>query len=202
MSLERWTLPEGAIQVRGEPRIALAPPVIHEIRQRIAPAVAGVRKRLESTLSTPHTSWRMGMRVGIDLVRTSDVETSVATFGERYLRRVFTDAEVAYANASPDQTSARLAARFAAKEATMKALDLSERGVNWNDIEVVKLPSGAPSIVLHGRAAEAAANVDLSVSLSHEGDYATAVVLTWASAPTTPSGAPSARSPASSRKTQ
>ena len=144
----------------------------------------------------------MGMRVGIDLVRTSDVATSITTFGDRYLRRVFTDAEVAYANASPDQSAARLAARFAAKEATMKALDLSERGVNWNDIEVVKLPSGAPSIVLHGRAAEAADNVDLSVSLSHEGDYATAVVLTWGSAPTTPSGAPSARSPASSRKTQ
>lgn len=125
----------------------------------------------------------MGMRVGIDLVRTSDIATSIATFGDRYLRRVFTEAEVAYANASPDQATARLAARFAAKEATMKALDLSERGVNWNDIEVVKLPSGAPSIVLHGRAAEAATGADLSVSLSHEGDYATAVVL--GPAPTT-----------------
>lgn len=123
------------------------------------------------------------MRVGIDLVRTSDVGASIASFGDRYLRRVFTEGEIAYATASPDQTTARLAARFAAKEATMKALDLSERGVNWNDIEVVKLPSGAPSIVLHGRAAEAAADLDLSVSLSHEGDYATAVVLSLSREP-------------------
>lgn len=121
-----------------------------------------------------------GLTVGVDLVRTQSVAESVAEFGERYLRRVFTDGEVAYARSVPDLMNARLAARFAAKEAAMKALDLSERGVGWRDIEVTRSASGAPSIALHGEAAAAHAERGepaLSVSLSHEGEYATAVVV-------------------------
>jgi len=121
-----------------------------------------------------------GLTVGIDLVRTHSVAESVSAFGDRYLQRVFTDGEVAYARAVPDLMHARLAARFAAKEATMKALDLGERGVGWRDIEVIRSPSGAPSIALHGLAAavhgERGAPA-LSLSLSHEGEYATAVVV-------------------------
>jgi holo-[acyl-carrier protein] synthase len=118
--------------------------------------------------------------VGIDLVRVSRVAESLHRFGERFLRRVFTDGEIAYANTSPELASERLAARFAAKEATIKALDLVELGVGWRSIEVERGPRGKCRLVLHGparAAADAAGVAELSVSLSHEGDYATAVVL-------------------------
>ncbi len=117
--------------------------------------------------------------VGIDLVRVSRVEESLAQFGERFLRRVFTDGEIAYANQAPALAAERLAARFAAKEAAVKALGLVERGVGWREIEVTRAPSGACQLSLHGAARDAAAEagvVELAVSLSHEGDYATAVV--------------------------
>jgi holo-[acyl-carrier protein] synthase len=120
------------------------------------------------------------MSVGIDLVQLSRIRESLATFGDRFLHRVFTDGEVAYATATPELTPARLAARFAAKEATVKALDLVERGVGWREIEVTRGPSGAPQLVLHGAARAAAVEAGdptLSLSLSHEGDYATAVVI-------------------------
>lgn len=125
----------------------------------------------------------MGMRVGIDLVRVEDVRRSLATFGEAYLRRLFTADEIAYAHepgASADVTAERLAARFAAKEATRKALCLDQAGVGFCSIEVVRAPSGACSLALHREAREAAERgriAELSLSMSHEGDYATAVVV-------------------------
>jgi holo-[acyl-carrier protein] synthase len=118
--------------------------------------------------------------VGIDLVRVSRVAESLERFGDRFLRRVFTDGEIAYAHTSPALAPERLAARFAAKEATIKALDLTDQGVTWRSIEVEREPRGKCRLVLHGparRAADAAGFAELSVSLSHEGDYATAVVL-------------------------
>ena len=126
------------------------------------------------------TAGAQSVSVGIDLVQLSRVEESLATFGDRFLRRIFTDGEIAYATATPSLTAARLAARLAAKEATVKALDLAERGVGWREIEVTRRPSGAPALLLHGNAlaaAEEAGGPALSVSLSHEGDYATAVVI-------------------------
>lgn len=128
------------------------------------------------------TAFAPRMSVGIDLVDIRRVAESVATFGDRFLRRIFTDAEVAYANEAPALSVARLAARFAAKEATVKALDLAERGVGWREIEVVRGASGAPALALHGharRASEEAGSPALSLSISHEGDYATAVVLAY-----------------------
>jgi holo-[acyl-carrier protein] synthase len=121
------------------------------------------------------------IRVGIDLVRVSRVEESLARFGERFMRRVFTPGEIAYATSAPALAAERFAARMAAKEAAVKALRLAEQGVGWREIEVQRDASGACELVLHGTACDiaAAAGVDdLSVSLSHEGDYATAVVVT------------------------
>ena len=113
------------------------------------------------------------LRVGVDLVRVSRIADSLDAFGERFLRRVFTPGEAAYAT-----TPERLAARFAAKEAVKKALELD--GVAWCDIEVARRPSGACSVILHG-AARAAADAlgarELALSMSHEGDYATAMVV-------------------------
>jgi holo-[acyl-carrier protein] synthase len=108
------------------------------------------------------------MKIGIDLVQISRIAESVATFGDRFLHRIFTDGELAYARGVPE----RLAARFAAKEAAKKALDLD--GVSWRDLEVVRTPSGACELVLHGRAARP---VSLALSLTHEGDHAAAVVI-------------------------
>jgi len=116
------------------------------------------------------------LRVGIDLVQVSRIAESMSLFGDRFLRRVFTDAEIAYAESAPDLSPMRLAARFAAKEAAKKALGLD--GIGWRQIEVQRAPTGAVELVLHGEAAAAAPEGGgLAVSLSHEGDYATAVVV-------------------------
>jgi holo-[acyl-carrier protein] synthase len=124
----------------------------------------------------------MSTAVGIDLVQVSRVEASLARFGDRFLRRVFTEGEIAYARAAPNATAERLAARFAAKEATIKALDLAERnvGIGWRQIEVLREDSGKCRLILHGAArvaADDAGVAELSLSMTHEGDYSAAVVL-------------------------
>lgn len=115
------------------------------------------------------------MRVGIDLVRISAISESLERFGNRFLQRVFTPAEVAYAISAPMLAASRLAARFAAKEATRKALRLD--GIGWRDIEVVRQPDGACEIQLHGIAKARCGADRLALSMSHEGDHATAVVI-------------------------
>ncbi len=129
----------------------------------------------------------MRLCVGIDLVMVSRVARSLDHFGDRFLKRIFTDGEIAYARAAPALTHERLAGRFAAKEATMKALGLAGRGVGWREIEVVTADSGAPELRLHGEARTLAAGAgDLALSLSHEGDFATAVVVTHIESSPTP----------------
>lgn len=121
------------------------------------------------------------VRVGVDLVQVSRIAESLKLFGERFLRKTFSTEEIAYATAVPALTAERLAARFAAKEAVIKALGLHASGLAFRDIAVRRLPSGACEMVLRGPAAKAAATLGagaLAVSLSHEGDYAVAVVVT------------------------
>jgi holo-[acyl-carrier protein] synthase len=121
------------------------------------------------------------MGVGIDLVQVSRIAESLALFGARFLRRVFTEGEIAYATAVPALTAERLAVRFAAKEATIKALRLAEHALSWRDIEMQRAPSGACAMVLHGEVSRAASRAgvgDVAVSCSRAGDYATAVVVT------------------------
>jgi holo-[acyl-carrier protein] synthase len=115
----------------------------------------------------------MGLRVGIDLVQVSRIAASLESFGERFLARVFTPGELAYARTRPES----LASRFAAKEAVKKALELE--GVGWTEIEVVRRASGACDVQLHGaaRVAAEALGAELSLSMSHEGDFATALVV-------------------------
>jgi holo-[acyl-carrier protein] synthase len=126
------------------------------------------------------------LRVGIDLVQISRISESLEKFGERFLRRIFTEGEIAYATSAPGETPARLAARFAAKEATIKALGLVDQALSWHDIEVRRGPTGACAVTLRGpagRAAERAGLGELAVSLSHEGDYATAIVIARVNVP-------------------
>jgi holo-[acyl-carrier protein] synthase len=119
----------------------------------------------------------MPLRVGIDLVRSASIALSIHEHGDAYLERVFTAQEVADCKRDP----LRLAARFAAKEATMKVLrPHPDDAVPWPSIEVVRNAPGAPSIRLHGPAAalaEQAGLSDLQVSFTHEDEYAAAVVV-------------------------
>lgn len=120
------------------------------------------------------------VRVGIDIVSISRIAESLERFGQRFLDRVFTADEIAYATSVPALSAQRLAARFAAKEAALKALQLADQGIRWTDVEVRRDQCGNCDLKLHG-AAQAAARIggiaSLAVSLSHEGEYAAAVVL-------------------------
>jgi holo-[acyl-carrier protein] synthase len=134
---------------------------------------------LSMPLVEPAMPSQVGLRVGIDVVQISRVAESLERFGERFMRRLFTADEIAYANQAPRLVAERLAARFAAKEAALKAFDLGQEGVDWRDIEVRKLPGGACRLALHGKAAALAAARgadEIAISLSHDGDYATAIV--------------------------
>jgi holo-[acyl-carrier protein] synthase len=118
--------------------------------------------------------------VGADVVEVAQVERSIATFGDRYLRRVFTDREIAYCTADGRDPAPHLAARFAAKEATCKALRVGDAPVDWRWIEVVRHADGACELVLHGGMRALARRRGAHawrVSISHDGAYAIAFVL-------------------------
>lgn len=118
--------------------------------------------------------------IGVDLVEVQRIELSIQRFGERFLKRVFTDAERQYCE-SKANASERFAARFAAKEAAMKALGTGwTGGVTWRDLEVARAPSGKPSLVLHGIAKQRASELGfrrLELSLTHTHEYAMAQVV-------------------------
>ncbi|GAC1321452.1 MAG: holo-[acyl-carrier-protein] synthase [Chloroflexota bacterium] len=120
------------------------------------------------------------MRVGIDLVSIADVSASIAQFDRGYLDRIFTPREQQDCTGEAEQFASRLAARFAAKEAAIKVLCPGDQGLGWTSIEVQRAPDGWPELVLHGAAGALALQHGLTsfaVSLSHEGAYATAVVV-------------------------
>lgn len=113
---------------------------------------------------------------GVDIIEISRVRQVLERYGQRFLERVYTPGEIGYCRGR----ASNLAARFAAKEATMKALGTGVRGVGWKDIEVVRQESGAPSIRLHGRAKVRARRLgvrEISLSLSHSREYAVAFVV-------------------------
>ena len=123
-----------------------------------------------------------GVRVGIDTVSVPSIVDSLAHFGERFVQRFFTAQEAADARAVQGDAAMheRLAARFAAKEAVIKALDLPEAGIGWRDIELTRGANGRPALALHGRAAEVAKALGVrewAVSISHEREQACAVVV-------------------------
>ena len=123
------------------------------------------------------------IRVGTDLVQVSRIAESIAAFGEKFTRRLFTEREIAYATSSGPLQAARFAKRFAAKEATIKALDLTQVGFDWKHIEVLRAASGHCTLSLSGEARDAAERArvrELSLSLSGDGDYATAIVVALA----------------------
>ena len=122
----------------------------------------------------------MIIAIGIDLVEVSRLEEVFARRGDRFRARVFTEGEVDYCE-SIGAKFASYAARFAAKEAVMKALGTGwSEGVGWKDIEVVSQPGIAPSIKVHKRALDRMREIGASrvhVSLTHTGDLAMAQVV-------------------------
>jgi holo-[acyl-carrier protein] synthase len=112
--------------------------------------------------------------IGTDIIEIARIEQAVDRWGECFLRRVYTEAEInLYGRRSPS-----LAARFAAKEAVMKLL--GARGISWRDIETLAHPDGQPLLKLYGRAkikAEELGIKDIAISLAHSRDYAVATAV-------------------------
>ena len=122
-------------------------------------------------------SWLATMyRVGVDIIEIDRVRGVIERRGQRFLGRIYTPKELKNCrNRVPE-----LAARFAAKEAVMKALGTGRRGVSWRDIEVLPNHRNAPFVYLHGRARRRARRLginELAISLSHSRDYAVASVV-------------------------
>jgi holo-[acyl-carrier protein] synthase len=114
--------------------------------------------------------------LGIDIIKVERIAAALRRFGDRFPRRVLTDAEQRYVRNRPQN----FAGRWAAKEAVSKVLGLGVRGVGWRDIEIARLPTGQPEVRLSGRArarAEQLGMARIAVSISHEGDYAVAIAL-------------------------
>lgn len=132
-------------------------------------------------LTADHPDGAALCECGVDVVDLARFRTSYARWGERLLRRVFTEREAARGRGRPDE----LAARFAAKEAISKALGTGIRGVGWREMEVLANARGKPYIRLHGAAAVRARALGLvswSVSLTHSDTLAIAMVVACRSA--------------------
>ena len=118
----------------------------------------------------------MSYAVGIDMLAISRLQRVLERHAGRFLRRVYTPEEVAFCRGRVQE----LAARFAAKEAVMKALGTGAHGVAWREIEILPDRRGKPLVYLYGRAQERADRIGLralDVSLTHERDFAVAAVV-------------------------
>jgi holo-[acyl-carrier protein] synthase len=122
----------------------------------------------------------MILGTGVDLAEVHRIRASVERFGERFVRRIYTAAEIAYVERKANRYE-RYAARFAAKEAGMKAIGTGwKRGVTWQDFEVANLPSGKPTLRFHGVAAQIAHRLgvrNVSLSLTHTSELGMAHVI-------------------------
>lgn len=122
----------------------------------------------------------MILGTGIDICEVPRIAASIARFGERFLERVFTPSEIRYCQSKKNSVE-RFAARFAAKEAAMKALGTgASRGVTWKSIEVSHAPGGRPVLLLHGRTGQIAEQLGvrrISLSVTHSENSAIAIVI-------------------------
>jgi holo-[acyl-carrier protein] synthase len=122
----------------------------------------------------------MMIGTGVDLIEIERIAHSIERHGERFLRRIYTDHEIAYCT-SKRSSAESFAARFAAKEAGAKALGTGiSRGVTWIEFQVARQPGGRPVLELRGRAAALARELGvktISLSLTHTGNLAMASVL-------------------------
>jgi len=120
--------------------------------------------------------------IGVDLVRVDRLDRALQRYGERFLRRVFTDREIAYCQGRAKQGVYQFAQRFAAKEAFSKALGVGLRqgGIRWREVEVLPDPRGKPEIQVTGRAAQLCEELGvrgMHLSLTDEDNLAVAMVV-------------------------
>src|SRR5947209_8531022 len=117
---------------------------------------------------------------GIDICEVARVREAIDRFGQRFLKRVFTPAEREYCETKRNRIE-RYAARFAAKEAAMKAIGTGlRRGVTWQDFEVGREAGGRPTILIKGKASEFAAKLGMkraALSITHTKEQAMAQVI-------------------------
>jgi len=122
----------------------------------------------------------MILGTGIDLAEVPRIREAIERYGERFITRIFTEKEIAYVERKANKYE-RYAARFAAKEAGMKAIGTGWRhGVRWHDFEVTNLQSGRPTLTFHGVAAEFAERLgvrQVHMSLTHTEQYGQAFVI-------------------------
>ena len=122
----------------------------------------------------------MILGTGTDITEVPRVAKAIARFGERFLERIYTPREIAYCKSKKNAVE-RFAARFAAKEAAMKAIGTGQRqGVTWQSVEVGREPGGRPTILYHGRAREHFDRLGARrahLSLTHTAETAFAVVI-------------------------
>src|SRR5205814_548374 len=128
--------------------------------------------------------WRLALSMiigtGVDICEVHRIAESIARFGDRFLQRVFTQAEIRYCQSKKNSVE-RFAARFAAKEAAMKALGTgASRGVTWASIEVAHESGGRPIVRLAGKTSEIAQKLGVkrvSLSVTHTESTAMAIVI-------------------------
>jgi holo-[acyl-carrier protein] synthase len=117
---------------------------------------------------------------GIDIAEVPRIRLSIERFGLRFLERIYTAKEMQYCDSKANRVE-RYAARFAAKEAAMKALGTGwNHGVRWRDCEVIRMPGGRPTIAFHGKAGEFATKLGVknaALSISHTEEQAIAQVI-------------------------
>lgn len=122
----------------------------------------------------------MILGTGLDLAEVDRIRRSIERYGPRFLERVYTPFEVAYAERKANRYE-RYAGRFAAKEAGMKAIGTGwRRSVRWRDFEVANLPSGKPTLLLHGEAGRIAEQMgvkSVSLSITHTAALGVAFVI-------------------------
>lgn len=114
--------------------------------------------------------------LGVDIIEISRIEKTLERWGQRFLGRIFTEAEITLTRSKPSS----LASRFAAKEAVMKTLGTGVNGVSWREIEILADHRGKPMVCLCGKAHDRAKELglnNLSVSLSDSREYAVAFVV-------------------------
>jgi holo-[acyl-carrier protein] synthase len=122
----------------------------------------------------------MILGTGVDLAEVDRIRAAIARNGRRFIERIYTPAEIAYVERKANRFE-RYAGRFAAKEAGMKAIGTGwRRGVRWQDFEVSNLPSGRPTLKLHGEAAHIAEQLGvklISLSITHTAELGMAHVI-------------------------
>ena len=122
----------------------------------------------------------MILGTGVDLAEVSRIRDAVQRYGRRFIDRIYTPGEIAYVERKANRFE-RYAGRFAAKEAGMKAIGTGwKRGVRWQDFEVANLPSGRPTLRLHGEAARIAGALgvkSVQLSITHTAELGMAHVI-------------------------